>query len=215
VDNLRIPDLTWLPTPLAYDSFTRSDGALGNSESSGPDGQTVAARAWTAQSGTWAVSSNQAVATAAGIATLPGLPNGDYVIEAQVTTPASGTTPGGLIVRFSDTSNYWYVKITPGTAGTDLELVEVNDGTPTTRASADVDFAADTEYRISVVCEGDDEWRVFVDDAAELTYTTTNTFNATETVIGLRDEGDDNFKFDGVLVLARGTNGEYSRLERY
>lgn len=29
VDNIRIPTATWLPTPLAYDTFTRADGAIG------------------------------------------------------------------------------------------------------------------------------------------------------------------------------------------
>jgi hypothetical protein len=54
------PVPTWLPKCLAYDSFTRSDGALGSSEASGPDGQAVAERAWTFDSGIWTVDTHQA-----------------------------------------------------------------------------------------------------------------------------------------------------------
>jgi len=47
LDNVRIPATTWLPTPLAYDTFTRTDGSAGNSEITGPDGQSAASNAWT------------------------------------------------------------------------------------------------------------------------------------------------------------------------
>lgn len=35
MDFIRVPDVLWLPTPLAYDTFTRSNGAIGTSEASG------------------------------------------------------------------------------------------------------------------------------------------------------------------------------------
>ncbi len=58
-DNIRIPTSTWLPTSLAYDTFTRADGAIGNSETTGPDGQTTPALAWTGG----AISTNKNVIT--------------------------------------------------------------------------------------------------------------------------------------------------------
>lgn len=61
LDNLRIPDRLYLPTPLAYDTFTRADGALGSSEATGPDGQSTPQLAWTGA--TWAISSGKAVNT--------------------------------------------------------------------------------------------------------------------------------------------------------
>lgn len=60
-DNIRVPDRLYSVPCLAYDTFTRANGALGNSETSGPDGQAVAARAWTGA--TFAVASNVAVNT--------------------------------------------------------------------------------------------------------------------------------------------------------
>ncbi|KKP86118.1 MAG: NOTCH2 protein, partial [Candidatus Roizmanbacteria bacterium GW2011_GWA2_35_8] len=59
LDNIRIPTSTWLPTPLAYDTFTRADGAIGNSETTGPDSQTTPSLAWTGG----AISSNKNVIT--------------------------------------------------------------------------------------------------------------------------------------------------------
>lgn len=59
VDNIRIPTPTWLPTPLAYDTFTRADGAIGSSETTGPDGQTTPSLAWTGG----AISGNKLVIT--------------------------------------------------------------------------------------------------------------------------------------------------------
>lgn len=58
---LRVPKQTWLPTPLAFDSFTRANGAIGTSEVIGPDSQEVLARTWTGV--TFTVSSNKVINT--------------------------------------------------------------------------------------------------------------------------------------------------------
>ncbi len=60
-DDVEIPDALYLPTPVAYDSFTRGNGAIGSSEATGPDGQTTVARAWTGAGAT--VAGNVAVIT--------------------------------------------------------------------------------------------------------------------------------------------------------
>jgi len=72
----------------------------------------------------------------------------DVVFRAKLTTPAAGTAPAGLILRRNGATQ-WLVQMTPGTAGTDFELIELDDGTPTVRASADRDFAAATSYPAS------------------------------------------------------------------
>jgi hypothetical protein len=61
VTNVRVPIATFLPVPLLYDTFTRANGALGNSEIVGPDGQAAPALAWTGA--TWAISGNAIVNT--------------------------------------------------------------------------------------------------------------------------------------------------------
>jgi len=144
-DNIRVPTGLWLPTPLCYDTFTRADGALGNSEAVGPDGQAVGALAWTGAA--FAIATNKAVGTPTQGAELlanPGFegvyvgglaPNwinslGDPVAESadahggvaaqQVTTVnASGRVVSG---NFTLAAGTWlqlaiYAKRTAGTAG--------------------------------------------------------------------------------------------------
>ena len=58
---IRIPVATYIPIPLAYDAFGRANGALGSTETSGPDGasQPTTALVWTGT--TWTISTNKAV----------------------------------------------------------------------------------------------------------------------------------------------------------
>ncbi len=106
----------------------------------------------------------------------------DFVMEVVFTTPGSGTDPLDIRYRKAGTNDYWLVRITPGTLGTDIEIIEDNSG-EVQRASADIDWATTTEYRIAIHVRGDSEQRVYVDGALKMTYTTTNTFNETETII--------------------------------
>ncbi len=61
VDNIRVYTLKDTPVNLlAYDTFNRTDGALGNTETTGPDSQTVTQKTWTFDTATWTVSGNKA-----------------------------------------------------------------------------------------------------------------------------------------------------------
>lgn len=63
VDNLRIPVTLYVPSPLAYDTFTRANGALGSTETAGPDSQNITALAWAFTTSIWTISTNKAIAT--------------------------------------------------------------------------------------------------------------------------------------------------------
>jgi len=134
----------------------------------------------------------------------------DVQLVANVTTPASGTDPFGLILRRNGATQ-WLVQITPGTAGTDFELIELNNGVPTSRANADVDWTADTSYEIQVSCSGDDI-NVYADGSLELTYGT-GTVGQANTQFGWFDSADDNATLDDIQIMNK--EGAYEQLSTW
>ena len=132
----------------------------------------------------------------------------DVQIVYNCTTPAAGTDPFGPILR-RDGATQWLVQITPGTAGTDLELIELNDGVPTSRANADVDWTASTSYEIQVSCSGDDI-DVYVDGSKELSYGS-GTVGQTNTQFGWFDSAEDNATLDDIQIMNK--DGAYSKLD--
>ena len=121
----------------------------------------------------------------------------DVIYRAELTTPAAGTSPAGLILR-RDGATQWLVQMTPGTAGTDFELIELNDGTPTQRASADRDFAINTTYRIAVALTGQ-SIIVYQDGVQRLAYAIA-AVGLTNTQFGIWDSANANFSFDNVEI---------------
>ena len=86
------------------------------------------------------------------ILTAPCRPNGAVLASAYM--PATGVVLRSAIVRYSDDLNYWEARLTPNTAGTDLQLVEVAAGVATVRASADIDWTANNRDEIWVGLKG-------------------------------------------------------------
>ncbi|KKL83459.1 hypothetical protein LCGC14_1974470, partial [marine sediment metagenome] len=129
----------------------------------------------------------------------------DCVVDVVVTTPGSGTTAAGLVFRGSDytgaSEDYWYAKITPGTVGSDFELIEYAAGAATQRAAADLDFAASTAFDIRTILDGQ-TISCFVDNISRISYASASV-NETETQFGLRDEGDANVSFDNFAIYPR------------
>lgn len=168
---------------------------------------------WVVQSGMAAIQTNAAQFSAAGIATID-TGDCDLFLDVTMKTPATWATAGGLIVRWTDANNYWYVKFSPPASDPDIELVEVNGGVATTRASANVGLTANTTYNIRVATNGYSWWKVYTAPnnwylTERVTYETANPFNVAATVVGLRDEGDAQFTFDDLVVWPMGTAGEY------
>ncbi len=156
-DYIKIPTSTWLPTPLAYDTFTRGDGAIGSSETTGPDSQTTPSLAWTGG----AISGNKVVitpTTGAEILTDPGL-EGNYTSGlndnltkiGSPTVSQSADVHGGSKAQaftgvaqwnglrfpaFSPTAGWWqgyvWAKRTSGSGGTvSADVTELTVGTTT------------------------------------------------------------------------------------
>ena len=197
VDSFRVPDadLSAVLQPTCLSLFA-SDGEL---DAYTPEVGGV----WVEDIGDWDTASGTLKATTLGIATFTGL--ADCLYDAKITTPAAGTTAGGLVLRVTDltgaSEDYWYVKITPGTAGTDWELIEVVNGAATQRASGDVDWTAATAYAIRAICDGQDI-ACFADSGNKISYASAASGEAA-TTFGLRDEGNANMTFDNVVLFAR------------
>ena len=106
VDYIRVPDVLWLPEPLAYDTFTRANGAIGNSETSGPDSQAVTARTWNNRVGTTQIATNKASASALvgglAIATVDTA-TADTIVSATLTRAGDEV---GVVLRYADADNY-------------------------------------------------------------------------------------------------------------
>jgi hypothetical protein len=94
-DDIRIPaGVTYIPQPLAYDAFTRSDGALGSTETTGPDSQVLSALAWQFTVGIWTISTNKAIATP-----VPGadvIVNGGFDADSDWTKGAGWAIAAGV-----------------------------------------------------------------------------------------------------------------------
>jgi len=202
---IRVPSNLWLPTPIAYDTFTRANGPLGSTETTGPDGQSCSARAWTTQQGTVEISGGKAKATALSggraIATIEGS-KADVVAALALT---QGTTGAGLIVRYVDNSNYWYWT----RDGTNAKLVERLANTETTKIIAAATYSAGAS---GVVVADGSAWRLLYNDCIGGTVTDSDLSTATK--FGLiffdTDSTVDNFQ-----LFARGTGGEYAILDNF
>ena len=125
----------------------------------------------------------------------------DVVYRADLTTPAAGANPAGLILRRNGATQ-WLVQMTPGTAGTDFELIELNNGAPISRASADRDFAINTIYHIAVALTGQ-SIIVYEDGVQRLSYATA-AVGLTNTQFGIWDSAAANFEFDNVEITEYG-----------
>ncbi len=143
-------------TTLIYDSFADSDGTSLHAHA--PD--------YNAPGGSWSetdisgtpdfdIQSNQAhygaAANAMGFAAIPtGVAN--FIISCLVRTdPLNDSTPG-LVLRASDAANLWFVTI--NTASDLFAIVEVNNSTQTTRASASVPLGLDEAHTVLVAASG-------------------------------------------------------------
>jgi len=137
-DFIGIPRLTWLPTAAAFDSFSRDNGTLGNSEVCGPDGQSTTQAAWNNQIGTLEVVSNQAGATALSggraIATLD-MGKADVLVMAKLTR-SGGLV--GIVLRYVDADNYIYALHN----GTNAQLIKRVASSETTLINYATAYAA-------------------------------------------------------------------------
>ena len=91
---------------LAYDTFTRANGALGQTEAVGPASEVLTPKTWLFSSGVWAVSSNKAVGTPA-VSSTDVITNGDFAADATWTKGTDWTISGGVAVKAAGAAQRW------------------------------------------------------------------------------------------------------------
>jgi hypothetical protein len=181
------------------DSFTAANGTPlgGRAMDSGI--------AWSAAAGSFDVQGNRAqcASLASGQAIViadASTPN--VRLALSVTMPPGGTTPGGIVTRYTDANNYWLWRIVPGTAGTDLQLVKVVAGAQTILASADVDWTPGATYALEVLQVGNSLHKMTVDGYEQIAYLTADGHNSTATMVGMFDAGAANLAWDNLNCYA-------------
>lgn len=92
-DDVRIPLAFYIPPPLAYDTFTRANAALGFTEILSPDSVAITALVWNFTTGKWAIVSNVAVGTPTQGADL--VVNGAFSADTDWTKGAGWTISAG------------------------------------------------------------------------------------------------------------------------
>ncbi len=112
---VRVPYTLWLPTPLAYDTFVRANGALGSTETVSPDNLSVPALTWNFTTGIWAIASNLAVATPGTGADV--IVNGTFATDTNWTKGANWTIAAGVATAAAATTNL-DAAVAPLTLGT-------------------------------------------------------------------------------------------------
>lgn len=206
-DWARIPDALWLPTPLTYDTFTRADGALGSSETVGPDGQGVAARTWVNRVGTTLVATNKAQASVldGGVA-IATVDTGTVNAITTATLTRAGNEVG-VVLRYVDADNY----IRAIHDGTNCKLIKRVATAETDVISAAVAIGAGA---IRVIPEGTSFSLYLNDTQVGATSTISDAALQTGTEQGLYSTNLGNTQ-DLLSIFPRGSNGEYAALNRW
>jgi hypothetical protein len=195
--------LATLPRVLAYDTFTRGDGALGTSLNLDPEARPITPLSWLENVGTWAVSTNKAVCAAVtgdiGIVTVDaGTPN---ILAGVAITKGTGKT--GLVLRYADSDNYVYAYHD----GTNCGLVKHLSG-----GDADVIAPTATTYSagkpLQVIADGP-TFSLFYNGArVGVISTVSDATLQTGTRVGLFNSVADG-SFGAFEVNARGTEGQH------
>jgi hypothetical protein len=204
-------------TPLAYDTFTDSNGTsldAHSSDSTGPDSQGCTSRSWTEQnSSSWTIESNKADPGAGGTiesfntATMD-VGEADVIIDTTLPDSYNATSVTcGIIGRYSDDSNHWQC----GQENTvdDLRINEINAGVKTQRATGNITVAHPCTIRAILDGTNID---VFYNGADKISYASAS-LNQTATVHGINARNLNGPNHDNFTVFARDSG--YSKLDSY
>lgn len=165
--------------------------------------------AWTANSGTWTIQSNRASVSLGGVIGLATQDAGTTDAEAtlDIITPATFSTDwhAGIILRFTDTSNYMYVvalRTSLQVGADEVEFHEVIAGvdTVTHKQNLGSKFTTSTTYTLKVQAKGRKVY-VFLDGKPRCSLVPSSTYPGTRWGIE-RSSFDTGCVFDNWVVKA-------------
>jgi len=181
---------TFSPTPTVSDSFDRGNSSsLGSTDGSGAEESGGDGFAWTEQAGDLEIDTNQLSHTGSSpggsgwVATIDSALSNCLIQMKMI--HGTGSSNGGIILRFSDTDNFWLVS-TSDSVDT-FNIFDRVAGSYTNRATTAKTIDPATEYDLLVIAI-DDEIQAYCDGGSRLVYSSAS-FNQTETVHGVRFDG--------------------------
>lgn len=199
LSRFRVPDrsLKAVLQPQALSTFTAANGT--SLDAVAPEVGGV----WTEQSGDFDIQGNRASPTSGSnaIATI-SISESDVLARCVVRTLFDSAAGHGVVVRYSAGPDFW-VALILGDANA-FGLYEVDDGAFTERASAAVVIAANTDYDVFVVADGQ-VIDAFLDGGNKISYESAS-LNETATVHGIRSSfsaGTHDAEFDNFHINAR------------
>lgn len=208
-DYVIVPTALWMATPIASDGFA---SAFGTTDGAGhvdtsPLGAGGSDLTWTQQVGAWTVATGKANASALSggkaLATVPATLTPDLLIAAALTRSAGVV---GLVVRYTDTSNY----VVAYHDGTNAKLDQVVAGVTTNKISAAATYSASAILRAQVDGQNAQLW--YNTTRVGTTSSLDSSLVGTNVGIYTTDTGN---TFDNFNVYARGTSNEYSYLNSF
>jgi len=209
-DFVRVPLNIIDITPTASDAFTRADGLLGLTGGGGSEEDGGTGLVWTAQLGSWGVTSNAArpagLSGGKAIATVEAdSPN--LLLEATI--PVHAALNAGVVLRYVDVDNHVYAVITQSGFA---YLIKRAAGVDTTLAN--VAITEDPAKRLVISADGT-KFRLYYAEAligAEQTIADAGLQNSRSCGVYSTSTGN---SIDDFVVWARGSGGEYSFLDKY
>lgn len=206
-DDIRFQKRAIILSPLASDSFNRADGAIGSTDGAGTPETGGSGLAWAADAGTFTIATNKAKASvlAGGIAiTTVAASSVNVMVEMEVTRAAGDA---GMILRYVDASNY----VRAIHNGTNVQLVKVVAGTPTTLINTAAAHVAGARLIVSADLT---KFRVYYNNAFIGTeQTISDAALQTSGKIGIYT-GDLTNTFDNFVAWARGNEGQYADIDK-
>ena len=172
---------------------------------------------YTVRAGTPEIRSGECRPIAFDEDTVISVSSGDASVQVGARIRVEVGTGHGIVLRLSDASNYWSVRLNQASSGSAnaLQLEKLVAGSPTVVATANITVTAGTTYLLQATCSGD-VFNVYVDGTLRIG-PTTDAFNNTATHHGLRFNiqtgtmpgvGDwwvEGFLYDGFDGSANGT----------